>query len=144
MTEQTNNQQVQQQGNSLTDVIANQRATSATFSQDLNKFMTNVIDSWARNFTTVDKIKNKRTDQLNYIIGFVNQLSTEGMTTLTQIGGDIKDPELSNKILECNNNLMMAARNLLANIQKDEEGFQKEMQALAIPQNQTEVKASEI
>jgi hypothetical protein len=130
----------------LQDHVNNHKTAVIAKANELVGLTNGVIDSWVNNFVLTDKIKNRRTEQVNYILGFVNQLANEGLPPLTELGNTVKDPEISNKALECNNLLMTAARNLLNTVQQQEAEFQKELQALAPPQAQgpkTEVKAQE-
>ena len=136
---------------SLVDHINNQKGSIGTKGNELMLIMNNIIDTWANNFVIAEKIKGKRTEQVNFYLGFLNQLANEGFGPLNQLGNDVKDPIVSNQILECNNNLMTTARNILANTQQQEEVFQKELQdmmkgAAGVPDGtpaKTEVKAQE-
>lgn len=114
---------------SLQDHINNHKTAVIAKANELVGLTNNIIDSWVNNFVMTDKIKNRRTEQVNFVLGFVNQLANEGMLPLTELGNQVKDPEVSNKVLECNNLLMTAARSVLDNIKQQEEAFQKELQA---------------
>lgn len=136
---------------SLIDHINGQKNVIGVKSNELITIMNNIVDTWANNFVIAEKIKGKRTEQVNFFLGFLNQIANEGFAPLNQLGTDVKDPEISNQILECNNNLMTLARNILTNTQQQEEAFQKELQDMmknAAGGNQqssskTEVKAQE-
>jgi hypothetical protein len=132
----------------LQDHIGAQKQVMVQKAQELVNISHNIIDSWITNFNLAEKVKGKRTEQVNVLLGFVNQLANEGVPAINALGNEIKDAELSNKILECNNTLMSAARNALNNIQQQEAAFQKEIQAqiagnqpAALPK--TEVKVQE-
>jgi hypothetical protein len=137
---------------SLIDHINGQKGAIGTKGNELINIMNNIIDTWANNFVIAEKLKGKRTEQVNFFLGFLNQLANEGFAPLNQLGTDVKDPEVSNQILECNNNLMTLARNILANTQQQEETFQKELQDMmkgaqqapaGVATAKTEVKAQE-
>jgi hypothetical protein len=136
-------EQPSQQPLNIQDHVNNQKAAIVSRAQELVNVSTNIVDSWLQNFMVTEKIKSRRTEQVNQVLGFVNQLANEGLMPLNQLGAEVKDPEISNKILECNNLLMNAARNLLSNIQAQEDAFQKEIQQMTAPPAKTEVKVTE-
>lgn len=127
----------------LQDHVNNHKTAIIAKANELVGLTNGVIDSWVNNFVITDKIKNRRTEQVNFILGFINQLANEGLPPLTELGNEVKDPEVSNKVLECNNIIMTAARNILNNVQEQEVAFQKELQALNPQAPKTEVKAQE-
>jgi len=150
MVEPQNNQppaQQQQQQVSLNDHINAQKGAMGNKLNEMMLLCSNVVDTWANNFIISEKVKNKRTEQVNFFLSFFNQLANEGFLPLNQLGIETKDPEVSNKILECNNQIMMIARNIVTNTQQQEESFQKELQDMmktAVPtQPKTEVKTQE-
>jgi hypothetical protein len=139
---------------SIQDHINGQKQALVNKAQEIINASHNIIDSWVHNFMMSEKVKNKRTEQVNMLLGFINQIANEGHTAINEIGIEIKDPSISNRVLECNNTLMTAARNVLEAVKKQEEDFQNElknamMQAQAQVQAQassgpkTEVKAQE-
>jgi hypothetical protein len=127
----------------IQDHVNNQKAAIVARAQELVNVSTNIVDSWLQNFMVTEKIKSRRTEQVNQVLGFINQLANEGLMPLNQLGNEVKDPTVSNKILECNNVLMNAARNLLTTIQSQEDAFQKEIAQMTQPQGKTEVKVTE-
>jgi hypothetical protein len=142
----TDNKPVTQptQPTTIQDHATMQKQAIVGKAQELVNVTQNIIDSWINNFVMSEKVKSKRTDQVNTLLGFVNQLANEGVPQINTIGNEIQDPEVSNKVLECNNVIMNAARNLLATIQQQENEFQQEIQAALQPtQQKTEVKTQE-
>ena len=130
----------------IQDHVNGQKQALVNKAQELINISHNIIDSWLNNFIIAEKIKTRRTDQVNTLLNFVNQLANEGVPQINSIGNEIKDPETSNKVLECNNAIMTAARNLLNTIQQQEAAFQQEIQAAMSPPSQgpkTEVIAKE-
>lgn len=137
------NQQV-----SISDHINAQKAAIVNKGNEYAQLSMNIIDTWANNFVIAEKIKAKRTDQVNFFLSIFNQLANEGWAAVNQLGVDIKDPETSNKILDANNSIMVMARNVVNNMQQQEETFQKELQQMLntnppINQPKTEVKVQE-
>jgi hypothetical protein len=117
MTEQLN----------FNDHVNAQKQAVVAKAQDLVNTTQAIIDSWINNFVISEQIKTKRTEQVNFLLGFINQLSQEGIPQLNTLGEEIKDPLVSNKVLEVNNILMTAARSILDNVQQQETAFQKEL-----------------
>jgi hypothetical protein len=144
-TDVQNNQQPQTM--SLNDHVVNQKNAFIMKANELVGVAHNIVDSWAQNFIIIEKIKSVRTEQLNQILGFISQLANEGLQPLNQIGNETKDPELSSKLLECNNTLMTVAQNIVKNTQQQENDLQAEIQKLTqMAQNnqpKTEVKVQE-
>jgi hypothetical protein len=131
---------------SIQDHVNSQKHAIVTKAQELINISHGVIDSWLKNFLIAEKIKTKRTDQVNKLLGFVNQIANEGIPQVNAIGNEIKDPEISNKVLECNNVIMMAARNILTSVQEQEAAFQEELKKSMQPPTaapKTEVKIQE-
>lgn len=120
---------VQPQNMSLEQITKQQKDGMAKFASDLQNTTTNIIDTWSKNYLIVDTIKNKRTEQVNNLLGFINQLSNEGFPQLTQLGNEIKDPEVSNKVLDANNIIMTIAKQILDQVKNDEDAFMKQIQA---------------
>lgn len=135
-----------QQQPTIQDHVNGQKHALVTKAQELINISHSVIDSWLNNFLIAEKVKTKRTDQVNQLLGFINQIANEGVPQINTIGNEIKDPAISNKVLECNNVIMTAARNVLTSIQEQEAAFQAELQkAMQPPQTgpKTEVKTQE-
>ena len=133
---------------SLQDHIAAQKQAVVAKAQDSVNTIHQIIDSWVQNFIVSEKVKTKRTDQVNLLLGFINQLANEGIPQINVCGTEIQDPVMSNRVLECNNNIMSAAKDVLTNIQQQEAAFQAELKAAmqpagAPPAGKTEVKAQE-
>ena len=128
---------------SLQDHVVAQKQAVVAKAQETVNTMHQIIDSWVQNFVMAEKVKTKRTDQVNMLLGFINQLANEGIPSINAVGNEIQDPVLSNKVLECNNAIMTAAKNVLTNVQQQEAAFQAELQAALQPAGKTEVKAKE-
>jgi hypothetical protein len=128
---------------SLQDHVTAQKQAVVVKAQETVNTMHQIIDSWVQNFVMAEKVKTKRTDQVNMLLGFINQLANEGMPQINACGTEIVDPVMSNRVLECNNIIMTAAKNVLTNVQQQEAAFQAELQAAMNPPGKTEVKAKE-
>jgi hypothetical protein len=129
---------------SLLDHVNMQKQTIVNKAQETVNLMHNIVDSWLNNFSISEQVKTMRTDQVNSLLGFINQLANDGVPDLNKLGSEVTDPEVSNKILECNNTIMTVSRNILADIQQKENEFQKSLQekiSASVPK--TEVKVQE-
>lgn len=127
----------------IQDHVTRQKQEILAHAQNMVNVSQNIIDSWANNLSIAERVKSKRNDQVNMLLGFINQLANDGIPQINEAGTEIQDPVISNKVLECNNILMTAARNVLTNIQQQEAQFQAELKALLQPQQKTEVKTKE-
>lgn len=128
----------------MQDHVNGQKQVLVAKAQELLNVSHNIIDSWLNNFAVAEKVKAKRTDQVNMLLSFINQLANDGIPMITAIGNDIKDPDISNKVLECNNVIMTASRTVLNSLQEQEAAFQQELQSQVTGGQKTEVKAKEV
>ena len=124
--EQTQPEQPKQQD--LNSAVNGQKQMVVEQLNQVNGTINNIINSWAQNLVISESIKNQRTEQLNFVIGFVNQLANDGLPPLNQLGQSIQDPKLSNDVLDANNILMTAARSVLDKIKESEENFKKTLE----------------
>jgi hypothetical protein len=131
---------------SIQDHVHAQKQTIVAKAQEMVNMAHGMIDAWTQNFVMAEKVKVRRTDQVNFLLQFINQMANEGVPQINIVGNEIKNPSISNQVLECNNIIMNAARNVLTNIQQQETAFQAELHATLNPTEaspKTEVKVSE-
>jgi hypothetical protein len=116
---------------SVEQAIKGQKDASIKIANEMVGLVSQIVDTWANNFTNVDAVMKTRTEQLNFVIGFINDLATNGVPQLNQLGQEIKDPAVSNKVLDVNNVVMSAAKTVVEKIKQSEEDFAKQMQKIA-------------